>query len=183
MINILKTYSAITIGMLNTLRSNIEGTFQNKKINKIHIVFGEEITPHIFNRNISEIYNNLYTKFMDYPKTYASNKNYIQGNLNLKINKHGNFVTSNTFHSKELFHGNELSLLVSYTLETKENQLKFPCELEYQSEFSSNEIEISISETIKLVFIDDKYIEINIKKDAYIDNTLDQVIDVLTKMV
>ena len=171
------------MSILKNIRTNIEATFQNKKINKIQILLGNETTNLIFNRNISEKYTHFYNLFMDYPKIYTSNKNYIQSNLCLKINKHGNFVTSTTFHSKKLFHENDLSLLFIYSHETKQDQLKFPCELEYHSEFSSNEIEISISDTIKLVFIDDKYIEMNIKKDAYIDTTLDQVLQVLTKML
>jgi len=169
--------------IINEIKSNIENTFQNKKINKIQILLGNETTNLIFNRNISEKYTHFYNLFMDYPKIYTSNKNYIQSNLCLKINKHGNFVTNTTFHSRELFNKNELSFLIIYSHEIKQHQLKFPCELEYHSEYSSNEIEISISDTIKLVFIDDKYIEINIQKDAYIDNTLDQVIDIITKML
>ena len=169
--------------IINEIKSNIENTFQNKKINKIQILLGNETTNLIFNRNISEKYTHFYNLFMDYPKIYTSNKNYIQSNLCLKINKHGNFVTNNTFHSRELFHANDLSFLIIYSHEIKQHQLKFPCELEYHSEYSSNEIEISISDTIKLVFIDDKYIELNIKKDAYIDTTLDQVIEVLTKIL
>jgi hypothetical protein len=168
---------------MDIIKTNIENTFQNKKINKINICLGNGIETHIFNRNISEKYKQLYDLFIDYPKVYTNNKNYIQSNLHLKINKHGNFVTSSIFHSKEIVHDNDLSLLFIYSHETPQHQLKFPCELEYHSEFSTNEIEISISDTIKLVFIDDKYIEINIKKDAYIDNTLDQVIEVLTKIL
>jgi len=171
------------MSILKNIRTNIEATFQNKKINKIQIILGTETTDLIFNRNMSEKYKQLYNFFIDYPKIYTNNKNYIQSNLCLKINKHGNFVTSNKYHSRELFNENDVSFLFIYSHETKQDQLRFPCELEYHSEYSSNEIEISISDTIKLVFIDDKYIEMNIKKDAYIDTTLDQVIEVLTKML
>tara|TARA_Y100000590_G_scaffold470610_1_gene666930 strand:+ start:17846 stop:18346 length:501 start_codon:yes stop_codon:yes gene_type:complete len=156
------------------LIEHVSSFIQEKDINNIYITLGKKIDTNIFNRNIADKYSIIYNKLINYHKKTIINKYYIYNNFILIKNDKENYIKQ-IEHDSSFIKYKDIDLFVKVCNNCSISQLDFPNQLEYDIEYINNEIHIKISDYIDVLFINNKYIQIHIIKNAYIDNTIEEL--------
>ena len=160
----------------------LDNLVQNKKVNLIELYFGDKFTQSIFKTkrisldSVVKLFPN--TKILQQKvKTYQTGNKFKQGNKYFKkvqIEDTTNSIQKNVFTIDDNL--DTFIILFSYTVI---NESDFPCKMEYTRELTQSIITIDYIETIKIKIIDEKYLHLEVLKDAYIDNTLRELNNVL----
>jgi len=166
------------------MNSYLETLSQNKNINRIFVHFGSKLSDCVF--KLSTINRESFLElFKNNSIKQTIVKHYQSGN---KIKQNNNYFKLIQVEDPDIVKNNIFQIndeIDSMILLYKHEELKepdFPCKMEYHVEKTLTVIEINYIEQIKINLIDDKYLNIEIVKDAYIDNTireLDNLIEVL----
>jgi len=170
------------------MNSYLENLSQNKNINRIFVHFGNKLSDCVFKLNnfskesLLEIFKNS-TIRQTLVKHYQAGNKIKQNNLYFKLIQveDPDIVKNNIFPINDEI--DSMVLLYKYE-ELKEHD--FPCKMEYHVEKTLQVIEINYIEQIKISFVNDKYLNFEIIKDAYIDNTireLDNLLELLHPML
>ena len=162
-----------------TLFEYLNETIQNKHITNISITLGKQLDSNIFNRNVKLNYSSIYDKLLNNQRSIKINKYFVYNNYKVVKNTDTEYFKEYELDSK-IFNKTNLDLFVRLTNSKKISQIEFPNQLEYNAEYVENEISIRYSDFINVLLIDNKYIIIQIEKNAYIDNTLDELKSLLT---
>ena len=162
----------------------LDNLSQNKNINRFHIHFGINLTDNVFKLNTFDR-DTLLNLFKNNMIKQTNIKYYLAGNKIKENNKYfkliqledPDIVKKNIFPVSEEIEA--MILLYKYE-ELKETD--FPCKMNYHVEKSQTIIEINYIEQIKIILVDDKFLRIELIKDAYIDNTLREFHNLLERI-
>lgn len=155
----------------------ISSFIQNRNINNIDIIFGKVLDDNIFDRNVKGIYEDIYNKLINYHnKKISTKKYYIFNNYKLVKDTKNTYYKTYEYDSKIIDCSDlntNINFFIKMTNEEEISQLEYPNQLENDIEYVNEEIDINISEYIKILLINNRYISIKIEKNAYIDTTIE----------
>ena len=152
----------------------ITSLIQTKDVNNIYITLGKKLDTNMFNRNIVDKYSSISNKLINYHKKNVTNKYYIYNNYILIKSDKDTYIKQIEYDSSFMKY-KDMDLFVKVCNNCGISQLDFPNQLEYDIEYTNNETSIKISDYIDIVFINNKYIMMHIIKNAYIDNTIEEL--------
>lgn len=152
----------------------LETFSQNKNIDHIFVHFGSTFSDSVFKLNtfsrdtLLSIFKNNIIK-QNTVKSYQAGNKIKQNNKYFKLIQieDSDIIKNNIFSIN-----NEIETLVILYKYEELKEHEFPCKMDYHVEKTQTVIEINYIDQIKIKLVDDKYLNIEIIKDAYIDNTL-----------
>ena len=172
---------------MKTLKDILSYPLTNKEPNEIVIYLGNDIDTNIFTTDID---SNTYTKINeDY--IFLSNQQinqdeYYFKNLCYNINhldNSKNVIKTKMYNYEKIGLNDNIDLFIQFNNKSIVNGLEFPCKYEYHNNKKETGISFNINDKIKIEFTIDseenKYISIIAKIDAYIDNTIDTLLETL----
>ena len=161
----------------------LESLIQKGDINFVQIYFGNSETSNIFElADISK--TSVLEKFKTYRVKQVKNKIYQAGN---KYKNGDEYYKLVQVEDTELVKNNvfKFSENEAIVLLYKKNEIKgheFPCKMDYTNETTCSILEISYTETIKIKIIDEKKLVVEVLKDAYIDNTIRELLCLIKEL-
>jgi hypothetical protein len=163
------------------METYLENILQNKEINKIVIYLGSKVDNKIFKQN--EISKEQFLNIFKSYQIKQSIVNFYQAGNKIKTDdkyfkmvqiEDPDIVKNNSFEITS--ETDSLILFYNYS-ELKSHD--FPSKLEYSVEGKINTIETNFIEQIKIKLIDEKYLQIELTKDAYMDNTIRELTNLI----
>ena len=159
----------------------LESILQNKTINLVNIHLGNKLSNAVFKQ--SEFSRETFLEIFKNSQIKQNKVNYYQAGNKVRINdtyfkkvqiEDSDIIKNNVFD----INGNYDSLVLLYNQSSIKSH-EFPCKMEYSVEGEMDVISVDYIEQIKIKLINEKYLQIDLIKDAYADNTIRELNNVL----
>ena len=170
-----------------TLRDILGIALTNKDANELIIYLGNDVDTNIFTTHInSNVYNKINETYLFLTNKQINFEEYYHKNLCYRIDKIDNsksVIKTKMCDFKKIELNEHIDLFIQFNNTSLVNDIEFPCKYEYHNQKKETGMSFNINEKIRIEFTNDiednNYVYIVAKIDAYIDNTIDKLIETL----